>query len=132
MRLRARRPWVGVRIACQRRCSPSGGGVLRRSFDRYKKLANGGLGALGLRWKSTSAHRRHPGGAAPRHHPVAVDPPRPVLALGASPVGLPCSGEPAAVGGLISVEHALDFFGVGRLGQRQRQQDTGLLRVERI
>jgi hypothetical protein len=41
-------------------------------------------------------------------------------------------GEPIAVGGLICVEHSLDLLGVGRLGQRQRQQDTGLLRVERI
>ena len=37
-----------------------------------------------------------------------------------------------AAGGLISVEHPLDLFGVGRLGQRQHQQDTCLLRVKRI
>ena len=37
-----------------------------------------------------------------------------------------------AAGGLISVEHPLDLFGVGRLGQRQHQQDTRLLRVKRI
>ena len=37
-----------------------------------------------------------------------------------------------AAGGLISVEHPLDLLGVGRLGQRQHQQDTCLLRVKRI
>src|SRR5712664_1844215 len=37
-----------------------------------------------------------------------------------------------ASGGLISVEHPLDLLGVGRLGQRQHQQDTCLLRVKRI
>ena len=37
-----------------------------------------------------------------------------------------------ASGGLISVEHPLDILGVGRLGQRQHQQDTCFLRVKRI
>ena len=48
--------------------------------------------------------------------------------------GKETSGEaslPPAVS-LISVEHPLDLLGVGRLGQRQHQQDTRLLRVERI
>ena len=34
--------------------------------------------------------------------------------------------------GLISVEHPLDFLGVGRLGQRQHQQNARLLRIECI
>src|SRR3954470_11826950 len=33
---------------------------------------------------------------------------------------------------LISVEQALDLLGIGRPGQRQHQQDAGLLRVQRI
>src|SRR5215470_6112542 len=93
---------------------------------------------------------------APRHHPVAVDwrrsavstseftiplvisnacqitfPCRDMSSPGSS-VGPPYSGKPTAVGSLISVEHPLDLLGVGRLGQRQHQQDTGLLRVKRI
>ena len=39
--------------------------------------------------------------------------------------------RPPAVG-LIGVEDPLDLLGVRRLGQRQHQQDTRLLRVKRI
>jgi len=48
---------------------PSAEGFLRRSFDRYKKVANGVLGAFDLRWKSTSA-------ASPPRWPRAIIPSR--------------------------------------------------------